>query len=229
MPETISGSALRELASTSLFAASDVYIERYTGELQYDGERPAPCWRAHGYFSRTLRVLGPRGLEHRRLWKRRWLNPETGRTRHSRPPDEMGALCACSLVFTLVLFGWLQAPCGLARHQAVLPELEGAVSRRTMQRWLAWTRPHALQIQHHCRLAVIQRSEPRPVEKLFRGGLSPPQSIRRRFRTDPQTVTSLWRGLALILTGAIGLKVPAAILLAEARGRSATPNNTQWI
>ena len=215
---------LHEFASASLYLISGVYRRR-GDDLQYDGERPGPRWHGHGYFSRWLWVLAPDGLVRVRLWKHRWKTSKANETCHSRPPDELGRISVCSLTFVLLMLGWLQASHGAARHHAVLDVLEGSVTRRTLMRWLPRASARAEESQQAMRLAVIERSEPRPVEKLFEGGLSPPDSLVQRNWRDPQAVTILWRGLTMLITGAVKLKVPAAILLAEARGRSATPQN----
>lgn len=215
---------LREFVGASLHLVSGEYRRR-GDDLQYDGQRPGPGWHGHGSFSRWLRVLGPNGLSRVRLWKQRWLDPKAKVTCHSRPPDDLGHVSVCSLTFVLLLHGFLQAAQGAARHHAVLDVLEGAVTRRTILRWMPRACARAKEIQQAMRLAVIERSEPRPVERLFVGGLSPPDSLGQRNWRDPQAVTILWRGLAILITGAVELKVPAAILLAEARGRSATPQN----
>ena len=215
---------LREFVGTSLYLVSGEYRHR-GDDFQYDGQRPRPDWHGHGYFSRWLHVLGPDGLVRVRLWKHRWKNPKANETCHSRPPDELGRVSVCSLTFVLLMYGWLQAAQGAARHHAVLDVLEGAKTRRTLMRWFRRACPRAEETQQAIRLAVIERSEPRPVERLFPRGLSPPDSLGQRNWRDPQAVAILWGGLAMLITGAVKLKVPAAILLAEARGRSATPQN----
>ena len=212
----------------SLFLVGGGYRRRGS-DLQFDGDRPGPGWVGHGYFSRWLEVLGPRGVERLRLWKRRWLCKQSGQTRHSRPPDELGRLSVCSLTFVLVLFSSLVAQGGAAKHEAVAPGLEPAKSRRTRQRWLSRASGCALDSQQAIRLAIIERSEPRPMERLFPAGLSPPEQLGRRPWRDPQAVTILWRGLAMFFTAAVRLKVPAPILLAEAQRRSATPEKPLWI
>ncbi len=220
---------LRVVASASLFLVSGMYRRRGGGALQFDGERPGPQWRAHGYFWRFLRVIAPDGLRRVRLFKRRWFNPESKRTCHSRPPDDFGRVSVCGLSFLLLLHGWLLGSEGRRPQDEVMAELDCSVSRRSRQRWLRRALPHALQIQQDCRRAVIDRCEPRPVEKLFPRGLSPPEQVLKRNWQDPQAVTILCRGLATLFVGAVELAVPPAILLAEARGRSAGPENSKWI
>lgn len=208
---------LREVASNSLFVVGCVYTRRSNGDLQFAGARPGPGWQGHGYFSRRLWVLQAGELKRVRLWKHRWLDSAEGTgTVHSRPPDEMGQLSVCVLVYVLALFGWLSAPCGLQNHEPIVFGLKSVPSTRTCQRWLQRALLRVLETQQACRLAVIERCEPRPVESLFPGGLSPPKWPRRLWR-DPPLVANLWRAYALILGAAVTLHLPAALLLAEAR------------
>ena len=112
---------------------------RRGNELQYDGARPGPGWVAHGYFPRWLWVLGSGGPRRVRLWKHRWRDKASGRSTHSRPPDELGRLSVCSLTFALLVFGWLSGVGGAARHESAAVGLEQAGSRRTLQRWMPAT------------------------------------------------------------------------------------------
>lgn len=215
MDGTPSLNKLREAASNSLFVVGQVYTLRSNGDLQFTGTRPGLGWQGHGYFSRRMWVLQAGELKRVRIWKHRWLDAAGG-TRHSRPPDEMGRLSVCVLVYVVALFGWLSAPCGLENHEPIVFDLKAIPSRRTMQRWLRRALLKALETQQAYRLAVIERCEPRPVESLFPGGLSPPEWSRRRWR-DPPRVAILWRAYALVLGAAVTLRLPAALLLAEAR------------
>lgn len=210
---------IREIASSSLFEVGQVYTQRSNGDLQFDGARPGPGWQGHGYFSRRMWCLRAGELIRVRIWKHRWWHPKKG-TCHSRPHDEMGRLSVCVLVYVLALFGWLSAPCGLHDHEPIWFDLNKTPSRRTLQRWLQRALPTALETQQAYRLAVIERCEPRPVESLFPRGLSPPEWSRRPWR-DPPLVASLWRAFALILGAAVKRPLPAALLLAEARGKEA--------
>ena len=217
MDGTPSLEKLREVANNSLFVVGRVYAQRRNGDLQFDGVRPGLGWQGHGYFARWMWVLQAGELKRVRIWKHRWLDSTGGTgTCHSRPPDEMGRLGVCVLVYVLALFGWLSAPCGLVDHEPIVFDLKSVPSHRTMQRWLQRALSKALETQQAYRLAVIERCEPRPVESLFPGGLSPPEWPRRPWR-DPPLVANLWRAYALILGAAVNLRLPAALLLAEAR------------
>ncbi|MBI4933412.1 MAG: hypothetical protein HY828_06005 [Actinobacteria bacterium] len=153
------------------------------------------------------------------LLKQRWLDASTGRTCHSRPPDDVPWLHFCTLVIALKLWSWLDGGRGVASAPSVVEDVDDRPCPRTVQRWLLRAQRYAMEIQQAIRLAVIERSEPRPVETLFPGGLSPPDHLVRRRWRDPPALDKLWRALALLMSGARGLCVPAAVLLAEARGR----------
>jgi hypothetical protein len=218
VPGTFPEGRLREVAASSLFIASGLYVLRPDGDLGYEGVRPGVGWHRHGHFPRKRWMLDQGRLVRRRLWKQRWLDPETDSTCHSRPPDEAGALWSCTLIIALKLWAWLDGG-GLLTSRDVIEELEGQPSTRTVQRWLGRALEHSLELLHYIRIAVIERSEPRPVEHLFPSGLSPPEQLRRRRWRRPVEIAHLWRAFAWLFGGAIALSLPASVLLAEARGR----------
>ena len=226
MDGTVSLEEIREAAGSSLFLVGRIYERRSDGDLKFCGVRPGPGWQGHGYFPRRLWVLEGGQLRRCRLWKRRWRHPAQG-TCHSRPPDDLGRLSVCALAFVLALFGWLSGPGGVHTHEPVFPDLGSTPSPRTAQRWLARTLPQALATQQAIRLAVIERCEPRPVESLFPSGLSPPEGFSRRRWRDPPQAAILWRAFALLLGAASRLGTPAALLLAEARGRKSQGQSTE--
>ena len=206
----------------SLLRVSVLYRRRADGTWQYDGARPGPDWHAHGYFPRLLLVVVGGALARVVVWKRRWRHVETGRTCHSRPPDDPPRLMSSSLVVATLLWAWLAGGAGLQHAQDRLPHAAGSPewpSERTLLRWLHRCCSAALAIQQAVRLAILEKSEPRPVERLFPGGLPPPAELLRRRWQDPPLVDCLWRALALAWHGAPKLSTPVAILLAEARGR----------
>jgi hypothetical protein len=151
--------------------------------------------------------------------KQRWLDVATGRTRHSRPPDDLPWLHFCTLVIALKLWSWLDGGRGVQGAPQVVVDLDDRPCPSTVRRWLTRALRYAMEIQQAIRLAVIERSEPRPVETLFPGGLSPPGHLVRRSWRDPPALDKLWRALAMLMGGAVRLSIPAAVLLAEARGR----------
>lgn len=226
MPWSPSPTEVRKAAQDSLAYVSGVYRVRLDGDLAYDGVRPGPGWTAHGWFPRRIKVLRGGTLRRRRLWKRRWLAPDEHGTQHSRPPDELGGLSFCTLGVILVLWAVLDGDDGPEVCRQVHEAMEDQVSPRTTRRWLARAVRAAERLQHDLREAVIRKSEPRPVELFFPGGLDPPEGLRRRRWRDPYAVVATWRGIAFLLGGAVRLGVATSLLLAEARGRSSTPTST---
>ena len=206
-----------EVLRSGLTTAATVYEREPDGRRVYRGTRPGPEWVGHGTFGRKLWTLVDAELRRIEVYKQRWRRRSTNETRHSRPPDELGAVAFCSLVVIATLWGWLASSRGLHSHEPVLPSLEERPSRRTVGRWLRRALAHADETALALRRTVIERSEPRPMESHVGGGLSPPAD-RRRW-ADPSATSKLRSGLYLLLRAAVALAVPVSVLLAEARGR----------
>jgi hypothetical protein len=218
--------AILAAVSSSLFVFGEGYQIVADEVLFYEGRRPGPDWHRHGTFATRRYMVVREKLRRFTVLKQRWCLNDRSATRHSRPPDDLG-LQYDALIVALKLWTWLNAGLGLHRYVEILPALEGKVASRTLQRWLHRTLPRSLEIQHAIRAAVIERCEPRPLETLFPGGLSPPGTLTRLHWKEPTTVGQLWRGLTFLFEGAIRLGISAAPLLAEARGRLNTPNHSQ--
>jgi hypothetical protein len=199
------------------------YVVREDGALRYDGERPGYGWHAHGWF----------GKQQWRLWggwpvlvdvfKRRWRLVGTNTTCHSRPPDDGLRTRFVPLIIMLRVLCVVDSPVGF-HHREEVGEglLEGCGSDRTVQRWMARSIENAMTMQQAIRLAIIEEIEPRPLESLFEGGLSPPDVvIHKRWASPVETIT-LWRGYAMLLVASRKLAVQASYLLAGARRRFAT-------
>jgi hypothetical protein len=214
---------IRAAARDSLAFVGRVYGVRSNGDLEYEGTRPGPEWQVLGWFSRHIRVLRDGRPVRLVLWKRRWWNPIEGRSCHSRPPDENGAISSCLLFVILALFATLDGSQGPERCPQIHPHMEDVVCPRTVSRWRTRAARAAPRLQQALRRAVIERCEPRPVERLFPGGLSPPLGLRRRRWKRPSPMFALWRGITFLLGGAVRLGVSTALLLAEARGRTSHP------
>ncbi len=204
---------------SSLAFETDVYEHRSDGSLYYRGPRPGAGWYSHGSFRRELSVLVGGLLRVVKVTKHRWLHVATGRTCHDRPPDEVPWLRFCTLVVAVKLWAWLDGGRGVSKAPVVIDDQDDRAVPRTQQRWLARALPYAMRLQQAVRRAVIERSEPRPVETMFPGGLSPPGTVMRRSWRVPPAVEKLWRGLAFLMGGALRFQIPTAVLLAEARGR----------
>lgn len=208
----------------SVYALSGLYWRRPDGHWQYNGERPGSDWHSHGYFGRRLVVL--RGGEGRRIivYKQRWRQVGTTTTCHSRPPDDPRLLRYCTLIVVLRLWGWVRGAMGLHNREDLYPELESLGSDRTAQRWMRRALGQALEIEQAIRLAIIGKSEPRPMERLFEGGLSPPRELLCHHWQDNSATETLWRSLAMLLVAARKLGTHTSLLLAEARRRMFNQN-----
>ena len=185
--------------------------------LRHEGPRPGPGWQRHDWKRRSLRVVGDPGARHVVVARRRWRLAGTTTTRLDRAPDEVPWSGCALLVVFLRLASWLLSGEGVHRHEVELPALEAVASRRAVQNWLHRLLPAASRVEGALRTAAIERSEPRPVERLFPGGLSPPVDARQRRWKDPGATYRLATGLAILARGAAALDTPATVLLAEAR------------
>jgi hypothetical protein len=175
----------------SLAVVGGGYVVGVDGVLEFRGKHPGAGWHVHGWLERWLWILVNGVPERQRLRKRRWLK----------------------------LGPWLNGGVGLLNAGEIDHALDEHGSSRSLQRWLQRASAQALELQHAIRSALIERCEPRPVEHLFPGGLSPPESLTRRRWKEPDSVATLHRALAMLFAGAVKLGTPTTVLLAEARGR----------
>lgn len=205
----------------ALLRIGEGLIGRYTsgpdGVLRFEGPRPGPGWHRHDWRSRRLTVRRDAGLAETVVARRRWLRYGTTQTQVDITPDEVGATRVVTLLMLLKTAAWLLAGVGLHTHDDPLDPKEKAGTRRTVQRWLHRLLPDATRLQGALRTAVIERSEPQPIEKLFPGGLSPPEVIRCRRWKDPDATYRLATALAFLVHGAAALSTSVTVLLAEAQ------------
>lgn len=209
----------RRWCRDSLFVAAGVYRPRGDGHWRYEGTRPGPSWHGHGYFSKQLTVLQGGKPMQIRVYKHRWRLDGSNTTCHSRPPDDLHLVRFCTLVIVLRLWAYVGTAVGFHQRPEVHPDLLDCGSDRTVQRWLSRARERAMDTQQAIRLATIERSEPRPMERLFEGGLSPPEGWVVHHRRNRPATETLWRALAMLLVTARELGADVSILLAEARRR----------
>lgn len=204
----------------SLFALGGIYAPLGKEKYTYRGERPGPSWHGHGYFPKTLTVLVDGKPVQIVLLKHRWRLEGTNSTCHSRPPDDPVLIRFCTLIMFLRVWGWVSSEVGLHKRSEIYEGLEsGCGCDRTVQRWAGSAFQNAMEIQQAIRLAIIEESEPRPVESLFEGGLSPPDAVTNRRWRSPIAVETLWRAYAMLLVAASKLAKHASYLLAEAQRR----------
>lgn len=207
-----------------LASVASLYELEADGRRVFRGVRPGPDWQGHGTFARSLYTLARGQMVRLTVHKQRWRRRGTNQTCHSRPPDDLASVWFCSLIVATSLWSWLTGDEGLHRRQPPLDALEERPSARTVQRWLKRALAHADETATALRRAVIERSEPRPMESHVGGGLSPPH---RRWGSSP-AVWPLHSSLTLLYEGAVALDVHVSLLLAEARGRQ-HDRTTGWL
>jgi hypothetical protein len=211
----------------SLFALGGVYTLRGDGTFVYEGIRPGEEWHGHGYFPKWLTMLVSGVPTRVRIYKHRWIHTETGKTMHSRPPDDPVMVRFCSLIVMLRIWGWVSSSVGFYNRTEVFEGLDtDCGSDRTVQRWTRDAMLNGIAVQQAIRLAIIEEREPRPVEKLFDGGLSPPDAVTKRRWKSSENLNTLYRGYAMLLVTARELAQHASYLLAGARRRMPNAEKT---
>lgn len=206
----------------SLFALGGIYTPYRNGAFVYEGRRPGEEWHGHGYFPKWITMLVS-GLPTKvRVYKHRWIHTETGKTRHSRPPDDPVMVRFCTLVVVLRIWGWVSSLVGFHHRAEVFEGLESDCgSDRTVQRWTRDAMHNGIAVQQAIRLEIIEEKEPepRPVERLFYGGLSPPDAVDNRRWKSSKQINALYQGYAMLFVAARKLAKHASYLLAGARRR----------
>jgi len=204
----------------SLFAIGGVYRAHKNGTYIYVGERPGGAWYGHGYFSKRLTMLVKGRAVKVCIYKHRWIHKSTGVTTHSRPPDDPYLVRFCTLIVMLRVWASVSSEHGFHNRCEVYEGMEtGCGSDRTVQRWSSRMMSNGLEIQQAIRLVLIEESEPRPMERLFEGGLSPPDAVMKRRWTSPQNLGRLYLGIAMLLVASRKLAKHTSCLLAGARRR----------
>lgn len=205
------------------------YVWLRDDDVIYFGARPSECWscgwtgteetlavHAHGFLVRFFITVRLGQFVRIRLTKRRWRCARCGKTSHSRPPDELPRVRACTLCIVVVLYAVLMSA-GL-RWSCELPaQCAGRISVRTVVRWRQQASARAAQTEEAIRKAVEERAGLEPKELHFGSGLSPPDGLLRRPWHDPAQISGLWRGVQLLLTAHQTLSVSCAQILAQAR------------
>ena len=216
------GRAPLPLPGDSLAFSSSTYEVDEEGRLVFVGVRPSDDrdgrWHGHGYTESWPWLVRDGAIVCRGVRKHRWRHTGTGRTVTSQPPDLLPRRRACTLLIAGLLLAAITAPVGVHRRG---PDAPAVRSIRQQQRDLAAACSLAEPSQQAIRIAVMERSAPRPAESLWKGGLDPPLELARRCRHPSAPVT--WRALEILRNSAEQLSVPTSILLAEARGRWAGP------
>lgn len=210
------------------------YVWSRNDDVTYHGPRPGAClacgctetaqafaFHAHGYLVRQFITVRRGELMWVTLRKRRWRCRRCGKTTHSRPPDELPRVKACTLSVVIFLqavlmFAGLGWTLGLPGVDA------GWISTRTVARWRQQASAKAVQTEEALRKAVERRAGLEPGKSDFGRGLSPPEGLLRRPWSEPSQVAGLWRSIQVLLTAHQTLGVSCAEILAQARELTGT-------
>ena len=204
----------------SLFVIGGIYLPLGGNRYAYVGTRPGPEWWGHGYFAKSLTTLKGGCPKKIVLFKHRWIDRERGVTVHSRPPDDPAYIRFCTLVVVLRVWACVNSVKGFHNREESFGNLwTGCGSDRTVQRWLSRAMHNSMKIQQAIRHCLIEESEPRPVEKLFEGGLSPPDGVLNRRWKSSKKISELYRAYAMLFVAARKLAQHASCLLAGAQRR----------
>ena len=185
------------------------------GRLFYPCERPSDEWIGHGYFTTRPLDLKDHHAIPAPVAKKRWLHKKTGKTIHSKPPDDLG-LHYSALIVVLELFIWLDTVYGLRKYASLI-QSEQRPSKRTVQRWFQRAIIAPERFQTAVRRHMSSSCEPRPLERYLTGGYDPPGAHPRKAWKDPEKVNRLHRGLTMLLIASKTANKPTSMTLAETR------------
>ncbi|MCP4408557.1 MAG: hypothetical protein GY807_12490 [Gammaproteobacteria bacterium] len=216
---TLQHAMLLAVASNGLASLELGYRRRFDGSYMVRAHRPGPRWHAHGQFTIRPKAMVRGRLSSLVVHKPRWLHRETGKTCHSRADDDIGLRFSAAVV-GVSLFGWLDCALGLHQHVALLPGLESTPSRRSLQRWLQRAKHNAHGFQQAVRLSLLNDLKPRFLQDVFLGGVPPPFPGRHKKWRDPNCITVLFHGLAILLCASIAKNSTIACQLTEARRKA---------
>lgn len=170
----------------------------------------------HGCFARRLITVFRGRLVRIKLWKQRWRCRECLKTWHSRPPDEVPRIKACTLTVLIILYAALWFA-GLYWFLGVPADASLCVDDRTVARWRQRALMKAAQTEEAIRKAVEKRNELVPEILKVGSGLSPPDHLLRRPWSSLPQATGLWRGIRWLKLSHKTLGVSCAEILAQAR------------
>jgi hypothetical protein len=132
-------------------------------------------------------------------------------------PDVLPYVPNCTLVILALLWSYLEGGKGI--HKSIPQELDEAATPRTLARYLKRAKAVCLETQQAIREILMEIREPRPWDESFHHGLSPPESLSKRYR-DSSKVTTLWRSLTILLIGSKTLSATPSLLMARARHKA---------
>ena len=175
------------------------------------------CFHAHGRYTRWVKTLKDAVLTPVRVWRHRWLCLCCGRTMSNGTPDVLPNVPNCTLVILALLWAYLEGGKGI--HNSIPQGLYDAATPRTLARYVKRAKAVCLETQQAIREVLIEIRDPRPWDESFHQGLSPPESLRKRYHDSPKA-TTLWRSLAILLLGSKTLLVTPSVLMARARQKA---------
>jgi len=195
----------------------------------HESSRPRTCphclshadiFHRHGYYKRflmTIRSCHPVRLEIRNL---RWLCTRCMLTVSFLPPDIIPYKRYCTLTIFLML--WLYVNHLSGYHGRFQPQTSLLMqwSPRTLARYVRIAKHRALVTHQFVREVILDIGEPRPLEAVFRSGLSPPESLLSRNRNDRTRISILWQTGAMLLVARKTFSITLSILLARAHTKA---------
>jgi len=175
------------------------------------------CFHAHGRYTRWVKTLKDAVLTPVRVWRQRWLCLCCGRTMSNGTPDVLPYVPNCTLVILALLWAYLEG--GKGMHESIPQGLYDAATPRTLARYVKRAKAVCLETQQAIREVLIEIRDPRPWDESFHQGLSPPESLRKRYR-DSASATTLWRSLTILALGSKTLLATPSVLMARARQKA---------
>jgi len=132
-------------------------------------------------------------------------------------PDVLPYVPNCTLVILALLWAYLEGGKGI--HKSIPQEFYDAAAPRTLARYVKRAQAVCLETQQAIREVLIEVRDPRPWDESFHQGLSPPESLTKRYR-DSTSATILWRSLAILALGSKTLLATPSLLMARARHKA---------
>jgi len=132
-------------------------------------------------------------------------------------PDVLPYVPNCTLVILALLWSYLAGEKGI--HKSIPQEFYEAATPRTLARYVKRAKAVCLETQQAIREVLIEVRDPRPWDESFHQGLSPPESLTKRYRDAPKA-TTLWRSLAILALGSKTLSATPSLLMARARHKA---------
>ena len=203
-----------------IFASGEYFLHQ--GAYTAIAQRPNACnkcqdesgaFYAHGRFKRGLFTFKNHTITKIKIWKNRWLCLCCNRTMSNGPPDILPHMPYCTSVIVVILWSYLNGNKGI--HDSIPPQLDYAPSPRTLARYLKRAKVVCKETYQAIKEVLLEMRRPRPWDKAFAQGLSPPERLNKWHR-KPEASTNLWRALAMLLTNSDAFLDTPCFLMARA-------------